>query len=70
MMASVLRRAAIYARVSTTNQTAAYQVRELGAAAQRMGWEIAIAPTDDGTSGANGRDQRPELDQLFRMAQR
>ncbi|MGH9918601.1 MAG: recombinase family protein [Nitrososphaerales archaeon] len=55
-------RVAIYARVSTKDQTTETQVAELTAYCQGRGWaEVAIF-RDDGISGV--RDNRPELDQL------
>lgn len=63
-------RAAIYARVSTATQTTENQLLELKQAAARMGWTVVQELTDDGISGAKGRDQRPAFDQLFRMVQR
>lgn len=63
-------RAVIYARVSTANQTTANQLLELRGAANRMGWRVTAELTDDGISGAKGRDQRTAFDQLFRMVQR
>jgi DNA invertase Pin-like site-specific DNA recombinase len=63
-------RAAIYARVSTATQTTENQLLELKQAAARMGWIVVQELTDDGISGAKGRDQRPAFDQLFRMVQR
>jgi DNA invertase Pin-like site-specific DNA recombinase len=60
------KRVAIYARVSTTGQTAANQVKELEAAAERHGWNVAQVFTDAGISGAKGRDKRPQFDKLLR----
>lgn len=65
-----LLRAVIYARVSTTNQTVTNQLLELRQAAERMGWIVVAELTDDGISGAKGRDQRPAFDRLFHMVQR
>jgi DNA invertase Pin-like site-specific DNA recombinase len=64
------RRAAIYARVSTTHQNVSNQTAELHEAAKRMGLEITAELTDDGISGAKGRDSRPAFDRLFKMVQR
>jgi DNA invertase Pin-like site-specific DNA recombinase len=64
------RRAVIYARVSTSHQTVANQLLELRQAAERMGWTVVAELTDDGISGAKGRDQRPAFDRLFQMIQR
>jgi DNA invertase Pin-like site-specific DNA recombinase len=54
-------RAAIYLRVSTSEQTTDNQERELRAAAARMGHEVVEVYTDHGISGAKGRDKRPSL---------
>ena len=61
-------RVAIYARVSTTGQTTDNQLTELQRVAQRHGWDIVAVYTDNGTSGAKGRDQRPEFDAMLRAA--
>jgi len=59
--------AAIYARVSTRNgQTTENQLRELRAVAKRHGWKVVATYTDDGISGAKGRDKRPGLDALLK----
>ncbi len=61
------KRAAIYARVSTRNgQTTENQLRELRAVARRHGWEVIATFTEDGVSGAKGREQRPGLDDLLK----
>lgn len=60
------RRVAIYARVSTDGQTTENQLRELRAVAQHNGWEVVREYVDHGISGAKGRDQRPELDELLK----
>lgn len=63
-------RAAIYARVSTSNhgQDVTMQTRELREYCQRRGWEIAGEYVDAGISGA--KDRRPELDRLMTDAHR
>ena len=63
-------KAVIYARVSTIHQTTQNQLLELRAVAERMGWEIVTELTDNGISGAKGRESRPALDQLHQMLQR
>ena len=65
-----VRRAAIYARVSTDNQTTQNQIRELRLHARRMGWEIVQKYVDQGISGAKGREQRPAYDQMLKDAAR
>ena len=59
------RRVAIYARVSTTGQSVAAQIRELGAAAERHTWTVVQVFSDSGVSGAKGRDKRPQFDKLL-----
>ncbi len=58
------KRTAIYARVSSDSQTTANQLRELKAVARRQKWKIVTTFTDNGISGAKGRDQRPAFDKL------
>jgi DNA invertase Pin-like site-specific DNA recombinase len=59
-----MKRAVLYLRVSTVEQTTANQERELRAVAERMGHEIV----DHGISGAKGRDGRPQFDRMCRDA--
>jgi DNA invertase Pin-like site-specific DNA recombinase len=63
-------RAAIYLRVSTTEQTTDNQERELRVAAERMGHIIVEVYADNGISGSKGRDKRPAFDRLHRDAAR
>ena len=63
-----MRRAAVYLRVSTLDQTTANQERELREVAGRMGCEIVKVYKDHGISGAKGRDKRPAFDALCRDA--
>jgi len=63
-----MKRAVLYLRVSTIDQTTANQERELRSTAERMGWEIAKVYKDHGISGAKGRDKRPQFDALCRDA--
>jgi DNA invertase Pin-like site-specific DNA recombinase len=58
-------RVAIYTRVSTGSQTTQNQLRELQAVADRHGWQVIARFTDEGISGAKGRDQRPGLKSLM-----
>lgn len=60
----VSKHVAIYARVSTGEQTPDNQLQELRAVAKRMGWHVAAEYIDHGISGAKGRDRRPDYDQL------
>ena len=55
-------RVAIYARVSTKEQTTETQVAQLTAYCQSRGWTDVVVFRDDGISGV--RDNRPELDRL------
>jgi DNA invertase Pin-like site-specific DNA recombinase len=64
------RRAAIYARVSTDQQTTENQLQELRLVAQRMGYTVAGEFVDQGLSGAKGREQRPAFDRLLTGAVR
>ena len=50
-------RAALYLRVSTTDQTTVNQERELREVAGRMGCDIVKVYKDHGVSGAKGRDK-------------
>jgi DNA invertase Pin-like site-specific DNA recombinase len=63
-----MKRAVLYLRVSTVDQTTANQERELREIAGRMGCEIVKVYTDHGISGAKGRDKRPAFDALCRDA--
>jgi DNA invertase Pin-like site-specific DNA recombinase len=57
-------RAAIYARVSTSNgQDPTMRTRELREYCQRRGWEIEGEYVDAGISGA--KERRPQLDALL-----
>jgi DNA invertase Pin-like site-specific DNA recombinase len=56
---------AIYTRVSTGSQTTENQLRELETVAERHGWQVVAKFTDEGISGAKGRDQRPGLNSLM-----
>ena len=70
MNAKKSRRVAIYARVSTGAQTVQNQLRELREIADRHGWIVAAEFTDNGISGAKGRELRPGLDKLLRAVAR
>jgi DNA invertase Pin-like site-specific DNA recombinase len=63
-----MKRAVLYLRVSTIDQTTANQERELWEVADRMGCEIVHVYKDHGISGTKGRDQRPAFDRLCRDA--
>ncbi len=59
-------KAAIYARVSTTDQNCELQLAELREYANRRGWDIAGEFVDTGWSGAKA--SRPEFDHLMTEA--
>ena len=61
---------AIYARVSTNEQTTQNQIRELKAWAKRAGHQVVAIYDDNGVSGAKGREYRKEFDRLLRGAVR
>ena len=63
-------RAAIYARVSTSNngQDPTMQTREMEEFCERRGWELAGSYVDNGISGS--KESRPELDRLMADAHR
>ena len=61
-------KAAIYARVSTTDQTCENQLLELRRYAQARGWAVTREYVDEGVSGA--KERRPALDALVKDAKR
>jgi DNA invertase Pin-like site-specific DNA recombinase len=63
-----MKRAVLYLRVSTLDQTTANQERELRDVAGRMGCDIVQVYKDHGISGAKGREKRPAFDRLCRDA--
>jgi DNA invertase Pin-like site-specific DNA recombinase len=64
------KRAALYVRVSTDQQSIAHQTESLKAVAERRGWQIVHTYSDAGISGARGRDTRPGLDGMLKDAKR
>jgi DNA invertase Pin-like site-specific DNA recombinase len=66
----IMKRAAIYLRVSTDSQTTANQEIALREIAGRMDWDIVHVYSDHGISGAKGRDKRPQFDALCKAATR
>ena len=68
-MAKIVR-ATLYTRVSTSGQTVENQRRELEQAAAQRGWQVVATYSDEGISGAKGRDQRPGLDAMLKDATR
>ena len=61
-------RCAIYTRVSTNNQTIENQVRVLREFATMKGYTIVKEYTDEGISGAKGREDRTGFDTLIKDA--
>src|ERR1051326_5574016 len=61
-------KAAVYARVSTADQTCENQLLELRRYCEARGWTISREFVDQGVSGAN--DRRSALDQLLSDARR
>jgi DNA invertase Pin-like site-specific DNA recombinase len=64
------KRAAIYLRVSTDEQTTENQERALREVAARSGHEIVAVYRDEGISGSKGRDKRPGFDAMHKDASR
>jgi len=65
-----MKRAVLYLRVSTLDQTTANQERELREVAERAGWQVTKVYKDHGISGAKGRDKRTAFDALHKAAAR
>jgi DNA invertase Pin-like site-specific DNA recombinase len=65
-----MKRAVLYLRVSTLDQTTANQEHELRDVAERAGWQVTKVYKDHGISGAKGRDKRPAFDALHKAAAR
>lgn len=63
-----MKRAALYLRVSTSEQSTDNQELQLREVAGRIGYEIVGVYKDHGVSGAKGRDRRPQFDALCRDA--
>ena len=61
-----MKRVAIYARVSTDQQTTENQLIELRRIAMRNDWIVVQEFVDQGISGAKGREQRPQFDALLK----
>jgi DNA invertase Pin-like site-specific DNA recombinase len=59
-------RVVIYARVSTGEQSCESQLHALRLVAERHGWQIVQEFTDEGFSGAIGREKRPAYDALLK----
>ena len=65
-----MKRAALYVRVSQDSQTVENQLLVLNEVAQRSGWTIVHTFSDEGVSGAKGRDRRPGYDALLKAVAR
>lgn len=62
---------AFYVRVSTDRgQTVENQLLDLRGVASRMGWEVVAVFSDQGISGAKGREKRPGYDALLKAVAR
>ena len=61
-----VKRVAIYARVSTNQQTVQNQLDALREVASRSGYSIVEEFVDEGISGAKGRTDRPALDRMLK----
>lgn len=59
------KRVAIYARVSTGEQTPDNQLQERVSLPSAWGWQVAAEHIDHGSGGAKGRDRRPAYDRLY-----
>ena len=66
----MVRKVAIYTRVSTLDQTIDNQLIELRDHCSRMGWEITKEYSDEGLSGTLSRVKRPALNSLIKDAYR
>ena len=65
-----MKRAALYLRVSTGEQTVENQRQALEAACEQRGWQIVDTYADEGISGSKGRDKRPGFDAMLKDATR
>ncbi len=65
-----MNRCVIYSRVSTNDQTVDNQLNILREVAERKGLEIVKEISDEGISGAKGRDARKGFDELIKGAVR
>lgn len=63
-------RAVLYSRVSTNKQTTDNQTLELRDVCRRNNWRVIREITDNGISGAKGRNERPGFDELHRIVSR
>lgn len=66
----MVKRVALYIRVSTDGQTTDNQRQELERVAERHGWEVVAVFADRGISGSKGRDERPGYEALWQAVAR
>ena len=66
----MVRKVAVYCRVSSLDQTVDNQLIELRDHCSKMGWEITKEYSDEGLSGTLSRDKRPALNSLIKDAYR
>ena len=66
----MVRKVAIYTRVSTLDQNVSNQLLELRDHCSKMGWEIVKEYSDEGLSGTLSREKRPALNALIKDAYR
>ena len=65
-----MNRCVIYSRVSTNDQTVENQIKVLREVAERKVLEVVKEISDEGISGAKGRDARKGFDELIKSAVR
>lgn len=68
--AATVTRAALYMRVSTSDQTCENQRADLMKVAAEQGWQVTESFADAGISGAKGREDRPALNAMLEAAER
>ena len=66
----MVRKVAIYTRVSSLDQTVDNQLIELRDHCSKMGWEVVKEYADEGLSGTLSREKRPALNALIKDAYR
>ena len=66
----MVRKVAIYTRVSTLDQTINNQLLELRDHCSKMEWEVVKEYSDEGLSGTLSREKRPALNALIKDAYR
>jgi DNA invertase Pin-like site-specific DNA recombinase len=64
------KRVALYLRVSNDDSTIENQRHQLQQVAERHGWNVVGTYSDEGISGAKGRDKRPGFDKLCKGIER